>query len=196
MGQTPRLRARVRSSLSVSPSLAPTAPAGARAGTGAAPGHLPSAPPPSQKLLGLQRGRPGLGGMLSALFTIHRPPHGGLGRRARSGVGVSGGKRPRRDTSRSRLPQGHTPRPVPARPGLPTHRPRGPQPPDPPRRRSAATRTPAHRRRRPLTAALGRVLVPPVPGLRAAAAARRGLLLLPVLQLLLEQGQRRVVLGG
>lgn len=45
----------------------------------------------------------------------------------------------------------------------------------------------------PLTAL--RVLVRPVPRLRAAAA-RRGLLLLPVLKLLLQQGQRRVVLGG
>lgn len=67
-------------------------------------------------------------------------------------------------------------------------------PPAPRPPRPGTPRTPA--RRRPLTAALGRVLVPPVPRLRAAAAARRGLLLLPVLQLLLEQRQWRVVLGG
>lgn len=134
--------------------------------------------------------------MLSALFSIHHPPHGSYQRRARSGVGASGGKRPQDDTSPSRLPQEHTPHRGRRRrgPGRPHIGPREPAVPTaPPSPRPRATRTPA---RRPLTAALDRVLVSPVPGLRAAAAACLGLLLLPMLQLLLEQGQRRVVLSG
>lgn len=192
MSQTSLLRARVWSFLLL---LSLTQhPQGAGAETEAATGHLPSTPPRFGKLLGLQRARPGLGRMLPAFFTIHRPPQGGLRRRARSCVGTSGGKRPWCNISRSRLPQGYTPRPAAARPGRTAPAPRPAAPTAQPRRHSAATLTPA--RRPPLTAALGRVLVPPVPGLRAATAARRGLLLLPVLQLLLEQGQRRVVLGG
>lgn len=182
---------------SVGPSLVPPVPAGPGAGTGAAPGHLPSSLPPFQQLLGLRRGGPGPRNMLSALFSIHHPPHGCYERRARSGVGASGGKRPRHDTSRTRLPQEDTPcgrcgRRGPGRPSTLAPGPAVPTALPPPRPR--AIRTPA--RRRPLTAAFDRVLVSPVPGLRAAAAACRGLLLLPVLQLLLEQRQRRVVLGG
>ena len=107
MNQTSPLRARVRSFLLL---LSLTQhPRGAGAEPEAATGHLPSTPPPFGKLLGLQRARPGLGRMLPAFFTIHRPPQGGLRKRARSCVGTSGGKRPWCNISRSRLPQGYTP---------------------------------------------------------------------------------------
>lgn len=139
---------------SVGPSLVPLVPAGPGAGTGAAPGHLPSSLPPFQQLLGLRRGGPGPRNMLSALFSIHHPPRGGYERRARSGVGASGGKRPRRDTSRTRLPQEDTARGRCGRrgPGGPAPQPRGPPFPRPclprgpgrPGRPPAAAHSPPH----------------------------------------------------